>query len=83
MAASAARTTPISRAHIEAAAKGYGASPLHRLLNALTADRRAELAEALDAVAKIGHSSGMDAIAGMVLALNAWLQADDKTPVNA
>ncbi|MGI9489468.1 MAG: DUF2877 domain-containing protein [Geminicoccaceae bacterium] len=83
VAASAARTTPISQAHLIAAAKGYGASPLHRLLKALIADRRAELAETLDAVAKIGHSSGMDAVAGMVLALTAWLQADRNVPINA
>lgn len=81
--ASAARTTPISQAHLMAASRGYGAAPLHHLLNSLTADRRAEVAEALDVVAKIGHSSGMDAIAGMVLALTAWLQADSKVTIKA
>ncbi len=81
--ACATRTTPISLAHLTAAAKGYGAAPLHCLLNAVIANRQAELEEALDAAAKIGHSSGLDAIVGMVLALNAWQQADDKTPVIA
>ncbi|MEM8949079.1 MAG: DUF2877 domain-containing protein [Pseudomonadota bacterium] len=76
------RTTPISLAHLEAAARGYGASPLHQLLNALIVNRRLEIADALDAAAKIGHSSGLDAIAGMVLAMTAWLQAD-KTPIMA
>ncbi len=77
------RTTPISQAHLMAAAKGYGAAPLHCLLNAVAANSQAELADALDAAAKIGHSSGLDAIAGMVLALNAWLLADDRAPVIA
>lgn len=81
--ASAARTTPISFAHLDAATQGYGAAPLHHLLDALIVGRRAEIAEALDVAAKIGHSSGLDAIAGMVLALSAWLLADDEAPVTA
>lgn len=72
-AAAVAATTPISRAHLAAAAEGYAAAPLHHLLHALIDDDRPAIAEALDAVAQIGHSSGLDALAGMVLALTAWL----------
>lgn len=77
------RTTTISLAHLEAAAKGFGASPLHQLLDALIVNRHARVVEALDAAAKIGHSSGLDAIAGMVLALTAWLRVECETPLAA
>ncbi|MGI9420499.1 MAG: DUF2877 domain-containing protein [Geminicoccaceae bacterium] len=72
--AAAAATHRISHAHLRAAVQGYGAAPLHQLLNALVADDRPAIAQALDAAAKIGHSSGLDAIAGMVLALSVWLE---------
>jgi len=78
LSAGAARTTPISLAHLAAAARGYGSAPLHDLLNALVTNDRVIMEEALDATAKIGHSSGMDAIAGLVLASTAWLRAGDQ-----
>jgi len=73
------RTTVISLAHLRAAAKGYGAAPLHDLLDAIFGNHRQGLDEALDAAAKIGHSSGFDAIAGVMLAFCAWLEADNPT----
>lgn len=69
------RTNPISLAHLEAAASGYGAAPLHDLLSASMRGERRQIAGALDAAAKIGHSSGFDALSGIVLAFRAWLQA--------
>lgn len=83
LAAAVECTTPISQAHLAAAASGYGAAPLHHLLTAVVASRHFEVAETLDVVAKIGHSSGLDAIAGMMLALTAWLQADCDVPITA
>lgn len=77
------RTHPISLAHLEAASLGYGAAPLHDLLEALVVDDRRALEEALDATAKIGHSSGIDAIAGIMLALNAWIEARRDAPIAA
>lgn len=71
----AERTNVISLAHLEAAAEGFGAAPLHDLLLAMGGDDHTAIVEALDAASKIGHSSGLDAIAGMVLALTAWLKA--------
>lgn len=69
------RTTCISLAHLTAAAAGYGAAPLHDLLDGLVRSERAEMDRALDAAAKIGHSSGFDAVGGIILALRAWLDA--------
>ncbi len=72
-AAATTATTPISRAHLAAAAEGYAAAPLHDLLAALVDDDRRAIGGTLDVVAGIGHSSGLDAVAGMVLAATAWL----------
>lgn len=83
LTAACERTTEISQAHLQAAAKGYGAAPLHHLLGAILNNDRQRLDQALDAAAKIGHSSGFDAIAGVILALTAWLETDSDTPILA
>ncbi len=57
------RTNRISRAHLECAAQGEGHEALHDLL--CTFDRKH-----LERLARIGHSSGMDAAAGALLALS-------------
>lgn len=71
------RTTPISVAHLSAAAAGMGAAPFHRLLEALAKNQDAAMSEALDAVAKIGHCSGYDAVGGLVLLLRAMVAAGE------
>lgn len=69
-------TNRISQAHLAAAAEGYGAAPLHDLLHAVSIpSQRGPRRAALDAVARIGHSSGFDALAGIILTLRAWLTA--------
>ncbi len=66
-------TTPIATAHLAAATQGLAAAPLHDALQALLEGDGKGLATALDGVASVGHCSGWDALAGMVLALHAWL----------
>lgn len=56
------RTNRISRAHLECAAQGEGHEALHDLLFSFD-DKH------LRRLARIGHSSGMDAAAGALLAL--------------
>src|SRR5688572_1109980 len=56
------RSSRISRAHLECAAEGEGHEALHDLL--CTGD-----AKHLERLAGIGHTSGLDAAAGAVLAL--------------
>jgi hypothetical protein len=58
-----------SQALLAAAAEGQGFEPLHTLINALL--RRRPIGRALLAVARVGHSSGWDALAGVVLVLRA------------
>ncbi|MEL6964600.1 MAG: DUF2877 domain-containing protein, partial [Pseudomonadota bacterium] len=69
------RTNLISQAHLDAAALGYAAAPLHDLLGAILRNDGLDIAAALDATAKIGHSSGFDALAGIVLTLRTYLDA--------
>ncbi|MEM9441496.1 MAG: DUF2877 domain-containing protein [Pseudomonadota bacterium] len=68
-------TNLISQAHLDAAALGYAAAPLHDLLGAILRNDGFDIAAALDATAKIGHSSGFDALAGIVLTLRTYIDA--------
>ncbi len=73
-----ARTGPISAALLTAAAEGMGSDGLHRVLQALllTENLSATLAE-LD---QIGHSSGWDAFAGLVLAIRTHARYAEPVP---
>lgn len=63
------RTNRISFAHLSCAASGQGHEALHHALNAILSGRR-HLRNELQALKRIGHSSGMDALSGALLALN-------------
>ena len=65
----ATRTNAISLAHLAAAASGQGSAALHDALAAAAAGDKRRLAEAVTALAAIGHVSGWDALAGAALAL--------------
>ena len=58
----AANTSRISRAHLECAARGEGHAYLHDFLSSPTRENLAKLS-------RVGHTSGLDAAAGAVLAL--------------
>ncbi len=68
-------TNPISFAHLAAAGQGLGAAPFHDLIDASIENQLDRMTEALDAVAKIGHCSGFDAVAGLLVLLDAWTAA--------
>lgn len=68
-------TGDISFAHLEAAAEGLGHEAMHRIANALMSGDD-NLCEKLDAVHAIGHTSGWDALVGIVAALEAWLSVE-------
>ena len=65
----ATATSPLSAAHLRAAALGFGSAALHDLLGDLLKGDTHRLARHLDALGAIGHSSGFDALAGVVVAL--------------
>lgn len=66
------RTTDISAAHLSAAAEGYGHAALHAFIDALHAGENAKLAQAIDTLTAIGHTSGLDALAGAVTVFRAF-----------
>ncbi len=63
------RTNRISRAHLACAASGQGHEALHLALKAILSGRR-DLRRELQALKRIGHTSGMDALSGALLALD-------------
>ncbi len=68
-------TTGLSGAHVAAAADGLAAERVHLALNALLTYDAASLPGHLDALRAIGHCSGCDTLAGIVLGLDAALAA--------
>ncbi len=70
------RTNRISRAHLACAAQGEGHEALHDLLT--FRDPEKDLAR----LARVGHTSGLDAAAGALLALNG-VPTGIRTPVTA
>ena len=58
------RTTILSEAFLRAAARGLFTEPWHRLAHALLIEDLRSVAQSLDELAKIGASSGLDALAG-------------------
>lgn len=64
----------ISLAHLEAAAEGFASPAIQRaIVGLLTADRLL-LLDAINAIDGIGHTSGWDAMAGIVQTFDVWLQ---------
>jgi hypothetical protein len=61
------RTGAISAAHLTCAASGEGSFALHDLIAVLLTPDAPGLAEAVAALAAIGHSSGWDMLAGVAL----------------
>jgi len=69
------RTNAISMAHLRAAGSGSGHAALHEALNSLLGGDGDALPAHLAAIGRIGHSSGWDALAGISVALRAYLAA--------
>jgi hypothetical protein len=70
-----ARTSRISRAHLSCAARGQGGAILHKTLSMLCTSQAPQLDCCLKEIGRYGHSSGWDALAGLVFAVTAYLKA--------
>ena len=66
------RCSPLSAAHLSAAAEGEGASVLHELLEGLGRDPTWRAEPHISALADHGHTSGWDALAGVWLAMSVY-----------
>jgi len=75
-------TGKISRAHLRCAAEGEGHEALHELLSALQKGKQ-DIDHALAALARIGHSSGLDAAAGALLSLAATWHVNARATAKA
>ena len=64
-------TTKVSAAYLRAAARGAAGQAWHRLVDALADANEGNLETSLRHISKTGHTSGADALAGFVLALEA------------
>ncbi len=69
------RTNRISAAHLAAAREGWGAAPLHDMLNRLGTETGPPLPSLIQDVDRIGHTSGWDALTGILTAVQAWSPA--------
>ena len=67
LASAQTATGRISLAHLECAARGLGAAPLHNTLEAILAGDN--IGNSLIALDRVGHSSGWDALVGVILVL--------------
>lgn len=65
-------SNPISVAHVSAAAAGAGSAALHQTVNAVMAGDRRGIADGLQRLDHLGHTSGWDSLAGAVLVLRAY-----------
>ena len=71
----------ISLAHFEAASLGLGAAGLHSVAKVLFVGEKIK-DDLLDGVDQIGHTSGWDALAGMVFVFKAWVLTRGNTLIN-
>lgn len=68
------RTNIISFAHLASAASGEGNAAVHRVLSTITGRKTQHLAESLSSMDTVGHSSGWDAVSGLVLVLRVYVE---------
>lgn len=73
----------ISFAHLSAASEGQGSAAVHGIVHALQTGNGTEMVECLSDIEQTGHTSGWDALAGVVTVVDALLctegERDDTT----
>ena len=72
----ALRSNAISAAHLAAAAEGAGGEWLHGALNGILTGDVELLPTALTNVGRMGHTSGLDALAGAITVFREWLACE-------
>jgi len=69
------QTNAISGAHLRSAMEGLGCEPIHRAVNMILTGNRDCLSDVIEAVDSVGHTSGWDTLAGVVIAMRLWIQS--------
>ena len=73
----AASTNPISFTHLKAASEGMGSKCIHRAISDMTGGNAEAMFGSMVGINRIGHTSGWDTVAGIVLTFEVWLQASE------
>ena len=68
-------TNAISLALLRAASEGLGSASVHKAVSGILQGDIAAVRDAMPGLGRIGHSSGWDAMAGIVTALDCWLES--------
>ena len=71
----AVSTNPISFTHLKAASEGMGSKCIHRAISDMTGGNAEAMFGSMVGINRIGHTSGWDTVAGIVLTFEVWLQA--------
>jgi len=66
---------PIALAHLNAASEGLGSLGVHDALSAILEGCPHNIEKTLIVLDSIGHTSGWDAMAGVIVTFDAWLEA--------
>ncbi len=73
-------SNPISCAHLKAASHGEGSETIHRALSAVLKGCPQGIQNCLSGIDHIGHTSGWDIMAGVVIALEGIVRANQLEP---
>ena len=74
---------PISLAHLKKASQGLGSEPVHFAIAAIMSGKASNIALAINQIKTIGHTSGWDALTGVILAFRVWEKYfSAKIPIN-
>lgn len=66
-------TTPISLAHLSAAAQGLEGATIHHVMSAIANGSDEQISRAVNDLPLVGQSSGWDIMAGIITTFEAWL----------
>ncbi len=72
-------TTALSAQFLSAAIEGQGSGVLHAFVVALVSGEMARIPAAMEKLSRVGHSSGLDAAAGVIIALRAFVAASHRS----
>lgn len=69
------KSNPISYAHIKSASMGEASEGIHHLTSSILKGSTSPIKNSLQEIEKIGHTSGWDCMAGIILTLECWCRA--------
>lgn len=74
------RTNPISAAHLRAAMEGAGSEAAHLAMDTILSGNSDAFPDVVKEIEKIGHTSGWDMLAGIVIVYRLWVETRENRP---